>query len=151
MIHHYSISVGNTKYVADVLANLLNGTITKFNPHNDSYIIWLGNEYGTAIELFPNGTEMIPDAKNGQANFVINAQHSGFSATHAAISTKRSKEEILDVAKGLAWRALELPRGGFSVIEFWIENKVMIELLTPNMTKDYLLATKKFMTEYTNK
>ena len=144
MIHHYSISVCDTQYVAGVLASLLGGTVTKFGPHEDSYIVWLGDEYGSAIELFPNGTEIIPDADNGQANFVINSEQSGFSATHAAISTERSTEEILEVANKLGWRALELPRGGFSVIEFWIENKVMIEFLTPEMTQYYLLETKRF-------
>lgn len=145
MIHHYSISVCDTKYVADVLANLLNGTVTRFAPHMDSYIVWLGDEHGTAIELFPSGTEMIPDTANGQAHFVLHAGHSGFSATHAAISTECSKEEIFKVATEVGWKALELSRGGFNVIEFWIENKVMVELLTPDMAKDYLLETKKFM------
>ncbi len=149
MIHHYSISVCDTKKVANVLANLLNGTITRFSPNENSYIVWFGDEYGTAIELFPNGTEMIPDAENGQAHFVNNTTYSGFSATHAAISIPCSKEEICDVATKSGWRALELSRGGFSVIEFWIENKVMVEFLTPDMAKDYLLTTQKFMPKQT--
>ncbi|MFC6672318.1 hypothetical protein [Marinobacterium aestuariivivens] len=49
-----------------------------------------------------------------------------------------------EVARAQGWKALELPRGGFDVIEFWIENRVMIELLTPDMAKDYLAATRKF-------
>lgn len=145
MIHHYSISVSNTKHVANVLANLFDGTITKFGPNKDSYIVWFGDEHGTAIELYPNGTEMIPDAGIGQAQFVNNSKHSGFSATHAAVSIERTKQEIFEVARRLEWRAIELPRGGFNVIEFWIENKVMIELLTPSMAKDYLSDAKKFM------
>lgn len=144
MIHHFSIPVQDTKNIADVIAKLFNGTITRFGPYKDSYIVWVGDEYGTAIELYPSGTEMIPDEGNGQANFIHNPAHSGFTATHAAVSIDRTREEIHVFAEELGWRAIELPRGGFSVIEFWIENKVMIELLTPDMAKDYLATTSKF-------
>jgi hypothetical protein len=87
---------------------------------------------------------MIPDKGMEQANFVHNPRHSEFCATHAAISINRSREEIFRVAEESGWRALELPRGGFNVIEFWIENSVMIELLTPDMANDYLSATRRF-------
>lgn len=145
MIHHYSIPVQDTKKVADVLAKLFDGTITFFGPYKNSYIVWIGDEYGTAIELYPSGTEMTPDAGKGQANFTHNPMHSKFSATHAAISINRSRDEIFGAAEVLGWKALELPRGGFNVIEFWIENNVMIELLTPDMANDYLSATRKFI------
>ena len=78
----------------------------------------------------------------GQANFRHNPSHSTFCATHAAISINRSREEIFKVAKAQGWRAVELPRGGFNVIEFWIENRVMIELLTPDMAEDSVSMTK---------
>lgn len=145
MIHHYSIPVQDTKNVSQVLANLFGGTISAFGPYQNSYIIWLGDEHGSAIEVYPAGTEMYPDAKDGQANFRHNASHSKYCATHAAISIKRSREEIFQVAKLQGWKALELPRGGFNVIEFWIENRVMTELLTLDMVKDYLEVTKKFI------
>lgn len=144
-IHHYSIPVQDTRRVAEVLCELFNGTITPFGPYQNSFIVWFGDEYGTAIELFPTGTEMIPDAGDGQANFRHNAMANGFTATHAAISIDRSREEILTLARDNKWRALELSRGSFNVIEFWIENRVMIELLTPDMARDYLAATRKFV------
>ena len=144
MIHHYSIAANDTKKVADILSRLFEGSVSEFGPYKNSYMVWLGDEYGTAIEVYPDGTEMMPDAGDGQANFVHNATHSGFTATHAAISTKRTREEIYKFAKESGWRALELPRGGFNVIEFWIENKVMIELLTPDMAKNYLTVTNKY-------
>lgn len=144
MIHHYSIAVQDTRKVAAVLAQLFGGTITGFGSYENSYIVWLGDEHGSAIELYPCGTEMIPDRDQGQANFIHNPGHSNYCATHAAISILRSREEIFGVAEALGWRALELPRGGFNVIEFWLENHVMIELLTPDMANDYLAATRRF-------
>lgn len=144
MIHHYSIPVQDTKNVSKVLAGLFGGTISQFGPYPNAYIVWLGDEFGSAIELFPAGTEIYPDDGEGQAKFQHNSSHSRFCATHAAISIDRSREEIFKVAATLGWKALELPRGGFNVIEFWIENKIMIELLTVDMARDYLSATKKF-------
>jgi hypothetical protein len=144
MIHHYSIPVQSTKKVAEILANLFGGTITQFGPYPNSYIVWFGDEHGSAIELYPTGTEMFPDSGRGHANFRHNNSYSKFCATHAAISINRSREEIFKVAETHGWRALELHRGGFNVIEFWIENIVMIELLTPDMTRDYLFVTEVF-------
>ena len=146
LIHHYSIAVQDTRHVAEVLRELFRGTITSFGPYQDSWIVWFGDVHGSGIELYPAGTETIPDAGDGQASFRAYPLASGFTATHAAISIDRSREEIFTIASDNGWRALELSRGTFHVIEFWIENRVMIELLTPDMTSDYLAATKKFIT-----
>lgn len=144
MIHHYSIPVEDTRHVAQVLAGLFGGTVSRFGPYPNACIVWFGDEHGSAIELYPAGTEMYPAAGDGPANFRHNPACSKFSATHAAISIARSREAIFEVAKDQGWRAVELPRGGFNVIEFWIENRVMIELLTPDMAKDYLAATRRY-------
>ena len=145
MIHHYSIPVQDTKHVAEVFADLFAGTITPFGPYENAYIVWFGDEYGSAIEFYPVGTEMLPSAAGEQTDFQHNASYSRYSATHAAISIKRSREEIFNIAERQGWRALELSRGGFNVIEFWIENSIMIELLTVDMSKDYLALTKRFI------
>ncbi|GGC01589.1 hypothetical protein GCM10011352_29660 [Marinobacterium zhoushanense] len=87
---------------------------------------------------------MVPDRSGGQAQFIHNDTTSGYCATHAAISIARSRQEIIQLAEEQGWQARELPRGGFSVIEFWIENQVMIELLTPDMAADYLAVTAKY-------
>lgn len=79
------------------------------------------------------------------SSFQHNTSASGFTATHAAVSIDRSRAEIRTVASDNGWKALELSRGSFNVIEFWIENRVLIELLTPDMVRDYLAATKKFV------
>ncbi len=145
MIHHYSISVQDTKNVSKVMASLFNGTITGFGPYRDSYIVWFGDDYGSAIELYPAGAEMFPDLGEGPGHFRHNPSHSKYCATHAAISINRSKETIYRIAEEQGWKAIELNRGGFNVIEFWVENRVLIELLTLEMAMDYLSTTKKYL------
>jgi hypothetical protein len=138
VIHHLSIHARDPKHVASVLAEMFGGTVTGFGPYPNSYIAWMGDEHGTAIEVYPRGTEMFPDAGGGQANFHHVSNASGFSATHAAVSIDRSAAEIAAFARREGWRAVQLPRGPNDVIEFWIENAVMLELLTPEMTRDYI-------------
>jgi hypothetical protein len=142
MIHHLSIPAQDPLHVAKTLVNLFNGKLSRFGPYENSYIAWAADEHGTAIEVFPAGTELFPDAGQGQANFKHNPVSSGFVTTHAAVSVNRSKDEIIALASLEGWRAVELSRGSFSVIEFWIENRVMLELMTPEMTEAYLDATR---------
>jgi hypothetical protein len=49
-------------------------------------------------------------------------------------------EEIQATAAREGWRAARLSRGPHEVVELWIENAVMLEMMTPQMTADYLAA-----------
>lgn len=143
MIHHFSIPADNPRHVANVLTEIFGGTLTGFGPYRDSYIAWEGDAHGSAIEVYPVGTEMYPHAGKGQAQFRAAPNPSGFTATHAAISVQRTREEIFTIAQREGWRAIELSRGSNMVIEFWIENRVMLELMTPEMAEDYVRAAPR--------
>ncbi|MBS1213111.1 MAG: uncharacterized protein H6R26_1728, partial [Proteobacteria bacterium] len=46
---------------------------------------------------------------------------------------------IKEIAKRESWRVVTCDRGGlFQVIEFWVENRILIEFLTPEMARAYL-------------
>jgi hypothetical protein len=143
MIHHLSIPARDTRHVADVLAELFGGVVTGFGPYPDSWIAWAADEHGTAIEVYPVGTEMYPPAGGGQAVFRHNPAATGATATHATVSLNCSEADILAIGEREGWRALRLSRGTFDVIEFWIENAVMLELMTPEMTAAYRAATPR--------
>lgn len=83
-----------------------------------------------------------PDGPH-QAQFRHNPTASRFTATHATVSVERNEPEILALAEREGWRALRLPRGPFDVIEFWVENSVMLELMTPKMTAAYLASSPR--------
>lgn len=144
MIHHLSIPARDPRNTADVFCELLGGgEVTPFGPYPDSWIAWSRDEYGTAVEVYPVGTEMFAPADDQQAQFRHNPGSTGHTATHAAISVDLDVKQVLAIAAREGWRALMLPRGGFDVIEFWIDNSVMIELLTPEMAADYLAAAPR--------
>ena len=140
MIHHVSIPVTDTSQVIGVLQELLGGVITEFGPYRDSWILWTGDDHGTAIEVYPVGTEMYPPDGPGQALFRESIHPSPFVATHATVSLNRTVQEIQAIAAAHGWRAERLSRGPFDVVEFWIENHVMLELMTPDMEEAYLTA-----------
>lgn len=144
MIHHLSIPARDPAHVASVLTEMFGGTLTGFGPYRNSFIAWAGDEHGTAVEVYPVGTEMFPDAGPGQANFRHVGDASPYGATHAAVSVSLSTAQILTLARREGWRAVELSRGWNRVVEFWIENAVMLELMTPEMAADYRRGAARF-------
>jgi hypothetical protein len=144
MIHHLSIPATDTRHVAEVLVELLGGTLTAFGPYGDSWIAWAGDEHGAAIEVYPVGTEMYPHPEGtGQAQFRHNPDATPFTATHATVSVDRTIDQVMQIAQREGWTAVQLSRGPFDVIEFWVENAVMLEVMTPEMVQDYLASAPR--------
>jgi hypothetical protein len=86
MIHHLSISAQNPQHVAQVLAEILQGQPTPhpFNP--GGYIIFPFDEYGTEIEVYPLGTEIVPGDSEELRAYIQNTAASQSTATHAMLS-----------------------------------------------------------------
>jgi len=143
MIHHISLSAQNPEHVAQVLAEVWNGQAVPFFPHPGSYMVFPMDEYGTGIEIYPLDTKLIPGEGDEQVKFVQITNSSNFIATHAAISVTKTQEEIEQIGKREGYRTVRCNRDSFfDVIEFWLENQVMLELLTPEMTAQYLAVTQ---------
>jgi hypothetical protein len=140
VLHHLSVSVKNPQHVASVLAEVFQGRAMPFPPNPGSYIVMAADEFGTGIELYPLGSELIPDAWEGQAGFQLNEQLSSqYTPVHAAFSVPISLEEIERIGEREGWRVFPANRDGlFDVIEFWVENRLMLEFLTPAMAQKYM-------------
>jgi hypothetical protein len=152
MIHHISISAQNPQHVAEVLAKVFKGQTVPFPPHPGSYMVLAMDEYGTAIEVYPAGTEVVPGIDRDSCAFIQKPPISRFLAVHAAISVPTTQAEIEAIGAHEGWRVVRCDRESlFEVIEFWIENSLMLELLTSEMKAQYLSFTQepiilKFMT-----
>ena len=143
MIHHLSVPAADPRHVAEVLVELLDGELTEFGPLPGGWIAWAGDDVGTAVEVYPLGTEMVPPDGPGQAGFRHDPTASGHTATHATLSVERTAEEVLAIGAREGWRAVRLSRGPFEVIELWLEGRVMLEVLTPEMAADYLASVPR--------
>jgi hypothetical protein len=139
MIHHISISAGNPQHVAEVLAEVLKAQVAPFPPHPGSYFVIPFDEQGTAIEVYPLGSEILPGVGNESCKIQTNDNYSRFTATHVAISVPTNQQDIERIGERENWRVVRCDRDSFfDVIEFWVENQLMIELLTPEMASKYL-------------
>lgn len=143
MIHHISIAAHNPLHVARVLAEVLQGTSIPFPNHPGSYVALALDAQGTMIEVYPFGTALIPgkEAEEG-TQLQSNSTSSLYTANHSAISVPVSAAQIQAIADREGWRMVHCHRGDyFDVIELWLENQLLIELLPPEMVNQYL----KFM------
>ena len=144
MIHHISFPAKNPRHVADVLAQLWEGRAFPFPPASDSYVVFpRDNSQGICIEVYSIGTELIPGAQNEQVQVHRREAPAQFSEFHAAISVPLCWEQIEAIANREGWRAVLCDRGashraqGYQIIEFWIEDRFLLELLTPQMLPQY--------------
>jgi hypothetical protein len=140
MIHHISIPAQNPLHVAEVLTELFSGYCAPFPSHPGSYVAFALDEYGTLIEVYPLGTEMIPGEGDKPIQYQNQNSLNKFTATHAAISIPLNESQIQSIATREQWRCLRCSRGYFDVIEFWVENTLLIELVTPELAQQYTTA-----------
>jgi hypothetical protein len=74
-----------------------------------------------------------------EATFVAGNETSLFNSTHLNINSPLSEKAIKDIAAREGWRCFVANRGRgiFQLIEFWIEDRFMLEVNTPEMTEKY--------------
>lgn len=139
MIHHISIAANHPQHVAHVLAELCQGQSAPFPAYAGSYLVLALDPQGTMIEVHPHGTELRPGQEDEISYVTHNPSASAYSAVHAAISVSTSEAQIRDIAAREGWRVMHCDRQGyFEVIELWIENQWLLELLPPDLAPQYL-------------
>lgn len=138
MIRHISIPAANPRQVAEAIAELWGGRVLPFLIHGDSYMAMAWDARGTMIEVYPLGTELVPGNGDAEVQFRDTNSSSQFQAVHAAIDVPTSQEHIFAIAAREGWRVVRCDRGGFfEVIELWVENRLLLELLTPELAAKY--------------
>jgi len=139
MIHHISIDAKNPQRVANVLAEILGGRNVPAPPNftPGSRFVLAGDKHGTMVEVLPLGTEIQPDEP--EAGFHQQPIPSdSYIPNHAYISVEASVDELLQIGAREGWLARQCDRGLFQLVEFWVENRQMIEFAPPEMKAQYL-------------
>lgn len=142
MLFHLSIAAQDPRRVATVIAEIWGGEALPFPPVCEGcWIAFAGDERATAMEIYPIDARL--KEAEGDADAYGERGHEGhYTATHAAIATYMSQDQILAIAKREGWPAKYRKRGDqFGVIELWMEGRQMIELLTPEMQQEYFATT----------
>ena len=138
MIFHASIPADDPQRVAEVIAEIWGGEAFRFPPWPGAYVAIAGDDRGTTCEIYPRGQTMAPGEGSDPTWPKLDESPSQYVAFHLALQTTKSEEEVFAIARREGWRALRCARGNFfDVIEFWVENRLHIEVLTPEMQVDY--------------
>ena len=139
MLFHLSIDADDPRHVAGVIAELWGGRAFPFPPVlTGSWVAMAGDGHRTTLEVYPRGTELYEAPGDADAIGVI-GENPGRTATHFAMATSLDAGAVEAIAAREGWPAKYRKRGGiFGVIELWIEGRVLAEVLTPEMQREYL-------------
>ncbi len=142
MIHHISIDAEDQMKVATVIAKLMGGEARENWPFGHVCAAYAGDSYGTMVEVWPRGTVVkIPESGVGKFELSNNSstlqKHQPF---HTALSVELNDDEIMAIAKEAGWETAVRANGLFSVVEVWIENRLLLEVLSPTQSLNYMRA-----------
>ena len=139
MIHHLSVSAENPKGAAEFFADIMGGVVVDFPPNPGSYMVFKTDGHGTGIEIYPAGSVL---TANGAPGAAFERQSEGAdrrSPTHFALSVDMAQDDVVARAEAKGWDAFVCDRGGhFHVVEVWIENTWLVEVLPPAFAAEYL-------------
>ncbi len=138
MIHHLSIAAREPQKAAEVLAEVMGGKAVPFPPNPGSFFALQLDGHGSGVEIYPAGTHLEPGDAEGGGFVQDPAPRRGFGATHFAISVQTDAEKVEAIAKRAGWHCVTCNRGPFHVIEVWVENDTMVEVLPPEFAAEYL-------------
>src|SRR5262245_38110954 len=143
MIHHVSIPARNPEHVARVLAELLGGYAGPFiGPIPGAWVVYEDDAHGTGIEVYSANTHLVPGEGDAMSAVRVSEQPQAI-AFHALISVAATRATIERIGAREGWRTRHFWRGPpgmrlFELYEFWIENRVMLELVTADMLPAYV-------------
>ena len=149
MIFHISIPAKEPEVVARAVAELWGGEAFPFIPlaRNGSWVAFAGDDRGSGMECYPRGAQISPSEEEHPTGFTVTVDQdiavatdpmAGRIATHAAVFSPLSQEQIIALADRHGWLSRFAQRGRFHVVEFWLENAVMLEVITEELKHEYL-------------
>ena len=147
MIHHVSIPARDPEHVARVLGELLGGYVGPFvGPIPGAWVAYADDGHGSGFEVYPERAAFVPGEQDEQGRLVLGEAPAAL-AFHALVSVKVDRATIERVGAREGWRTRHFWRGPspevrlFELYEFWVENRVMLELATEDMLPAYTRIT----------
>lgn len=154
MLNHISIGVRDTEKVANILAELWGGYAMPFPVAKNSWMVFADDGIGTAVEVTPINTIMVPGeglpdeegftietpTEEFESKFLLGDFSPAYVVTHMNINSQLSEKEVKAIAEREGWRCFVANRGEgiFQLLEFWIEDRFLVEVMTPEMTARYV-------------
>ena len=155
MLIHTSLPAKDPELVSRVLCEIAGGKRCEF-PYPGAYYVGFDDDNSTAVEIYPIDTQLEPGSGHAYAElgttersrehmvrYIGSKQEPNHIAGHIALSTPLSLEEIYAIAKREGWRSSYYSRrDAFRLVEFWLENRILVELILEQDLEDALAALK---------
>jgi len=144
MIAHVSVPAKDPQRTALFFAAVIDGIAFPLPVVPGAWIAVAKDRSGLAVEVYPDTMahhpgqgEVEPARAAGSPQTMPwedqihpDGQQLRPSVFHAAIATALPGDEVLSLARQAGWRALKCERAGvFGVVEVWLENAVLVEVL----------------------
>ncbi|MFZ5638660.1 MAG: hypothetical protein ACOY82_18955 [Pseudomonadota bacterium] len=152
MIAHVSVPSRTPQATALLFAALIDGEAFPFPVVPDAWIAIARDGSGTAVEVYPGtmahhpgrgevdpmAQPQGPQAMPWEDQIHPDGDQLRPSAFHIALSTRLDASQVLALARDAGLRAVPCERGGvFGLIELWLDNTHLIEVLTEPETARY--------------
>ena len=137
MIHHFSLPARDPMRVAQVLAELIGGRAYRFpGPLPGAAMAVSGDRDGTMIEVYPETVVVAP----GEGEAPADRAPVGF---HVLLSVPHDRATIERIGQAAGWRTRFFSRAApglppvFHVVEVWVENRLLLEVVPADMIEVY--------------
>ncbi len=155
MLIHTSLPADDPELVSRVLCEVAGGKRCHF-PYPGAYYIGFDDDRSTAVEIYPIDTQLQPgtgttygelepleQSRRNMVRYIGSNEEIKYIASHIALTTPLSLDEIYAVAKREEWRAAYCSRrDNFRLVEFWLENRILVELILEQDLEDAITALK---------
>ena len=135
MIRHASLAANSPVHVAGVVAECMGGRAMPFPPCDGGWIAFSPDDDGVAVEVYPEGVTV----RSGPEHiaFADDDRHWDATFAHLCVSTPRAAADLIAIGAREGWTTRICNRGPFDCVEMWLENRVLIEWLDPEMSAAY--------------
>jgi hypothetical protein len=138
MIAHVSMPADDCQHVADVLGKMLGGGALRFPPGGPNAWNCWSRQNDFQIVVTPRGQVMVEGPEEPIWVSRERSPDERACESHFAMGVERSAAEIVAMAQAAGWHARICNRGGmFDLVEVWVENAYLVEVLDPQQLADY--------------
>lgn len=134
MILHASIVADEPRNTAETLATLLGGVALPLGPGEGTWSAVGSDPIGNMISVLGRGSEFHRTDDRVDTRMGEPVRHSAY---HLLIETSLSEAEVVSLAADRGCHTLRTKHGAFDVIEFWVDDCLLIEVVTPEMAREY--------------
>lgn len=100
-----------------------------------SWVAMAGDDRRSTIEVYPRDMALYPTERAGEERYEPVSRNGPF---HAAVGTPLTIEQVEAIGRKYGCHTSLCQRGPwFRVIEFWVDNCLMLEMMTPEMQEEY--------------